>query len=166
MIPYLSFVAVLVHPALMCLATHAAAAEGKRNAGNFVRSLWLVQSFGTMEAANPIDDERANDDALHELTTSFDRSTNATWLHEVMIKSPSIRDAQPPRSTQRSWAIVRVCFGIAQTTGAMTSLVCLVVTGASALTLTTCGVTFAFMGLSRLLWAGGDENFPLRWRWK
>ncbi|HUY33240.1 MAG TPA: hypothetical protein VMV69_10705 [Pirellulales bacterium] len=57
----LSSVAAGALSALICLATCAAEPGGQPaqpDVGNFVRALWLIQSFGTLEAASPSHDER------------------------------------------------------------------------------------------------------------
>jgi hypothetical protein len=55
--PFRSSVAVGVLLALTCRSAPAERGEGGADAGNFVRSLWLIHSYGSAQAVSPAHDE-------------------------------------------------------------------------------------------------------------
>jgi len=83
--PCLSFVAVLVHLAPMCLTMHAAETEERPDAGNFVRALWVIQSFGSPQAASPRNDEHTK--AILAKAIGKDGSLTLKGVNELMDSS-------------------------------------------------------------------------------
>jgi arsenate reductase len=80
-----SFVAAPLGVALTCLASYAAAGEAAPDAGNFVRALWLIQSYGNSQAASPRHDEHTK--AVLAKAIGKDGSLTLKGLKELMDAS-------------------------------------------------------------------------------
>jgi len=71
------------------------------------------------------------------------------------------KDATPRAS--RRWAVVRICLGTLQTSGAILTVGLLLSTGVGVLTTATAAITLTATVISLLLWGGKSSSVPFGW---